>query len=102
VDIAYLEPIQYGPITVSIQASAFHYCLPRETFDDLSRYTHVELAVWQTSFHMCLPSALGIHNFDHLFEKDTDSPVAGYVPMQTVENFLDAAHQRAMNMLDEN
>lgn len=38
-------PIKDGEYWLSIQASVFHHCWPRETFDDLNMYTSMEMAL---------------------------------------------------------
>jgi hypothetical protein len=39
--------ITAGEYTLSIQASEYHYCEPRETLEDLSQYTEMEIAIFK-------------------------------------------------------
>lgn len=58
--------------TISVQASAFHYCTPRNNFGP---YTHVEVwcaSVWPTEF-----------------DYDEEGPSA-QVPIELVAQFIDA------------
>lgn len=40
-------PVKFKTCLLSIQASAFHYCTPQDTFTNPSIYSHMELAVLQ-------------------------------------------------------
>lgn len=57
---------------MSVQASEYHYCLPRE--DNAEAYTHVE--VGYPSSHDDMPQE---------YRDGTDSPVYDYVPVEVVE-----------------
>ena len=40
------RPIQIADYELSIQASAFHYCTPKEFILDMGRYSSVEFVIW--------------------------------------------------------
>ncbi len=41
-----MERIKIGEYELSIQASKFHYCTPRETITDLYKYKEMEVAIF--------------------------------------------------------
>lgn len=73
---------------MSVQASSFHCCSPREDGLPFAEYKSVEIAVYPKEGGMCRPSELfswlrpvrklKAKKLDHLFE-DGQSPVAGFV-----------------------
>lgn len=64
-------------LSLSIQASAFHYCIPR---DNIGPWTHVEVAVWGGMPEILKPFFEGI-----------PGGVCGYVPIERV-NYLIHKH----------
>lgn len=83
-----------GRFDVSIQASTTHYCEPRLTHDDLTRYLTWEMAIFDRggawvcgeSFRALNPPA----DLADLFDNDQ---VAGYVPtarVQAIVEFLES------------
>lgn len=88
VDESHFEPVRFGELEVSIQASRFHYCSPRKDLPSSDDYDSFEVALlWKALF--CHPNEV----MDGLQEKswakywDTDSVAAG-VPREEVEKML--------------
>ena len=61
--------------TISIQASAWHYCTPRATFQDGKMYTALELGFASIK--------------DELIEDYRDGTVYPYVPVELVDKLLE-------------
>jgi hypothetical protein len=87
-DETHFEPVKFGELEVSIQASRFHYCSPRVDLPSSDDYDSFEVALlWKSLF--CHPGEV----MDGLQEKswakywDNDS-VAGRVPREEVEKML--------------
>lgn len=87
------ETEKFGDVRLSVQASAWHYCLPRVSTLPLEDYSHVEIAVITMANELCLPSAVGVEGFDQHFEPGK-SPVAGNVLQEVVEELRKALRQR--------
>lgn len=77
-----------GPVTLSIQASGTHYSTPREVLDP-PEYTKWELGILKNG-KLVHPNAVHstLEKFNELFESG-NSPIAGYVPTETVQSLLD-------------
>ena len=73
--------IPYKDGEMSIQASEFHYCYPK---DDKGPYSQVEVAVFDKDGERTKEDALK----DHADDKDSDQPVYGYVPYGLVTDLL--------------
>lgn len=77
-----IRPLErIGPVTLSIQASSFHYCHPREDGLSLEEYDTVEVALWRGAWHdwITKPSTiLETLEFDSLWG---DDDVAPFVPL---------------------
>lgn len=78
---------KFGHITLSIQASAFHYCSPRVDGLPLEEYTSVEVAIIGKSGNFIPPSSIGAPELNHLFRGDD---VAGYVSQEDLAKFRNA------------
>lgn len=66
--------------SVSIQASKFHYCEPREDFDTYHKYTEFELGFPNCVIEEIMP-----------YVEDEDNPtstVYGYVPSEVIDAFV--------------
>jgi hypothetical protein len=66
---------------MSIQASEFHYCYPK---NDKGPYTQVEVAVFDKDGERTKEDALK----DYADDKDSNEPVYGYVPYGTIIDLL--------------
>lgn len=77
-----------GRFWISIQASRTHYCTPRITTTDLTRYTHWEVYLGPTGAEL---RKLGIDDAEILefFGEDDDEPAAR-VPTHVVQKYLNA------------
>ena len=73
--------IPYKDGEMSIQASEFHYCYPK---NDKGPYTQVEVAVFDKDGERTKEDALK----DYADDKDSNEPVYGYVPYGTVIDLL--------------
>lgn len=90
----FFEPIKIGGMTISIQASVFHYCSPRRSTSLLTN--EILEAKDYTSFEVALMQDGGFVNPNdderlskHYWAKYWGSDdVAGYVPRADVENML--------------
>lgn len=60
---------------VSVQASLWHYCTPKETLKDGSRYTHLELGYPNRT--------------DEVIEPYRDGDVYPYVPVEKVNELIE-------------
>jgi uncharacterized membrane protein len=73
--------IPYKDGEMSIQASEFHYCYPK---NDKGPYTQVEVAVFDKDGERTKEDALK----DYADDKDSNEPVYGYVPYGTIIDLL--------------
>ena len=75
-----------GRFTVSVQASRFAYCAPREDLP-IGLYTKMEVAIFEKAEWVIPPQDTRLKNFDWacLFEDDPHTSVAGYVPVEVVQ-----------------
>jgi hypothetical protein len=78
--------------SISIQASEFHYCNPRQTLDP-DKYTTMEIAIFNrrgSFFNVKKSRSKFIKDKEwlKLFESGS-SPVAGYVPIETIQEIID-------------
>ena len=72
-----------GGISLSVQASAYHYCSPRVTGLPLLEYKSVEVALTQDG-NLRRPEGLLSPDLCHLFD-DGEVTMAGYVSQEDVE-----------------
>lgn len=88
-------PLKVGAFEVSIQASASHYCTPRITTNDLTRYTTWE--VWcgpqgdtlRALFdHAPRPAGITAAILEHFGHEESEP--ASQVPTDVVQAYLDA------------
>jgi len=82
------QPERYTDISLSVQASTFHYCSPRKNDLPLDAYESVEVGFLYRG-RLARPSAAGIVGFDDLFEEG-GSPVAGFVSQADVTRLRNA------------
>jgi hypothetical protein len=83
-----------GNITMSIQASAFHYCRPRVNGLSLDEYDAVEIGLFLND-EWVIPSEIGVEGFDHLWEYsqyDGRSTVAAAVSQEDLSNLKTAIY----------
>lgn len=45
----HFKPLHFGGFTLSIQASAYHYCSPRRTFNSSDEYNSFEVAIMRSN-----------------------------------------------------
>lgn len=83
---------RYGPVLLSVQASASHYSRPRVDGLELDAYEAVEVGLLHDG-RLCRPSEVGVRGFDHLFEAG-NNPVAPYVPQEEVARLRAALQAR--------
>lgn len=79
------EPIQVREdVWLSIQASYAHYCTPRTTYEDLTIYSHWEIALFNTDDFIRVTDVLP--EFRSLAEIELyEAQVYAYVPVDLVE-----------------
>lgn len=78
-------------IYLSIQASRYHYCTPKELLETLGQYEEVELAIINegNDYSLVYPSKLGLpKELDEHFEISDSSSVAAYVPWPMVRRIM--------------
>jgi hypothetical protein len=75
-------------VSLSIQASRYHYCSPREDQRDLCEYVTVEIAVLKDGA-LTRPESVGLSKYADLWEAG-DHAVAGYVDVATVVEIVNA------------
>lgn len=59
---------RYGDVAMSIQASEYHNCSPKSSGLPLTKYTHLEVMLYQ-GITPVMPSDIGIHGFDLMFDR---------------------------------
>lgn len=91
---------EYGDVVLSIVAGQYAYCQPRSNLPQLSDYATVEIALVHQKDGLVSPASLGLNEFIGHFE-DGESPVAGYVSLETVNRVREALKQRAANTAQE-
>jgi len=72
---------------LSVQASGMHYCEPRELLD-LRKYSAMEIALLDPSGKLC-PPLLSLPEEIRALWESSRSPVAGYVPVETIQKIVD-------------
>ncbi|MCP8969709.1 hypothetical protein [Ectobacillus ponti] len=81
--------LQFGDVTLSIQASQAHYCTPRKTLEDLTQYSRMEFALIREeefiSVRRILPDFPRLEEIEEF--KDT---VYAYVPVELIEELCEA------------
>jgi hypothetical protein len=119
------EPLRYGNVDLSIQASEIHFCSPRVNGLPLGDYTTVEIALMDVNYKtvvtpagswsigtnplhgertkLLFPSDLGIDGYDHLFKDGTNGingvtrTVGSYVSWPDVRRLAALLEQRAVS-----
>ena len=82
------EPVKLAKGSLSIQASADHYCEPRETTNDLNTYVRWEIALRNEHGRLSAPPRKLAPGIRKLFEDER--VVAGYVTTATVQAIINA------------
>jgi hypothetical protein len=73
----------YGPVTLSVQASEYHYCEPRVTGLPVDGYSRFEVALIEERTKRFLqPEDIGFTGASIYWEGDT---VGAYVPVRIVK-----------------
>ena len=85
------RPIRAGNFQVSIQASSFHYCNPRENRPSMLDYASVEVALWQGEVCQELATPRNTAFLAPFEEYWGSDDVAAYVPWEVVQQIVDAA-----------
>lgn len=75
------HPIPYKDGEISIQASEFHYCYPK---DNDGPYSQVEVAVFDKDGNRVREDMF----LEWADDKDSNEPVYGYVPVYRVNQLL--------------
>ena len=86
--------IEAGEYTLSVQASYYHYCDPRETLEDLSQYTEMELAIFKDGEWVQPREDEKIKQFSRYVELEEKYeqggvPVGGYIPVSLLQELYE-------------
>ena len=82
--------IKLNKLDISVQASKYHYCTPREDFDDINEYAKVEIALFNKDGGWVQPRTEPLlADFNQLAElieqyETGDTAVGYYVPIELV------------------
>lgn len=84
------EPIEVSKISVSIQASRTHYCIPR---DDIGPYTHKEIAImsetkWLDTRSPELAKYPKLRELNKVYEQSQHTNVGYYVPVDLIKHLV--------------
>lgn len=90
----HLNRIKAGEYEMSIQASYAHYCEPRETLEDLTQYTEMELALFKNGKWVQPRGDEKIKAFPRYAEleeryEEGNVPVAGWVPVDLLQDLYE-------------
>jgi len=90
----HLNRLKAGDYEMSIQASFAHYCEPRETLEDLSQYTEMELALFKDGEWVQPRGDEKIKVFPRYAEleeryEEGNVAVAGWVPVDLLQDLYD-------------
>lgn len=86
--------MKLNKLDISIQASSFHYCTPREDLPELDAYTEVEIALFNKDGRWVQPRTEPLlADFPELAElceqyEEGDTAVGYYVPMGLVNKLI--------------
>ena len=90
--ISFNFPVKIADYELSIQASAAHYCSPRETLKTMSEYYSVEMAIFNKDGMMQQPNRSHIfkkfHRWNEMMEKFDGSGVFGWIDVELVDEFI--------------
>ena len=87
--------IKLNKLDISVQASKYHYCTPREDFDDINEYAEVEIALFNKDGGWAQPRTEPLlADFNQLTEliehyETGDTAVGYYVPIELVNNLIE-------------
>ena len=83
--------IKVGNYILSIQGSTYSYSTPKENYSNLSKYNKLEIAIFDSKNQWISPRSdeeLKYFAWANLFEDDNESPVAGYVTIEQIEEIV--------------
>jgi hypothetical protein len=99
-------PLACGRYCVSIQASKFHYCTPPKLLENLYDYSEMEVAVLMPNDFDDDSEIVNIVMdpfFDdwqsETFHECFDGCVAAYVPVETIQDFVDYVEKREAGLI---
>lgn len=72
-------------IVLSIQASRFHYCVPRETLP-LDKYTSMELGILKSDKYVKVDQVTNNEKLISSLNNYYEGPVYSYVPIDLIED----------------
>jgi len=86
----YLKAIPCGKYRLSIQASEYHYCVPRKTLYNMEDYSKMEFAIFNQGGWFNFRKSRVIRKFprwEELQQYANNSIVFGYVPVELINEF---------------
>ena len=84
------NPIKAGNFNVSIQASSFHYCMPRASGLPLEQYEAFEVGIGDADMNWILPrKSLVQFAWVSRFESGPFTSVAGWLTVAEVQQLVD-------------
>jgi hypothetical protein len=87
--------VEAGEHKLSIQASEYHYCEPRETLEDLSRYTAMEIAIFKGGEWVQPRNDEKIKQFPRYeelidrYEEGGTTSVGGWIPIDLIQDLYE-------------
>lgn len=89
--IRMLKRITVGAYELSIQASEYHYCVPRETLVNLFDYEAMEVAIFKNEEWVNVEQDSLFDEWEEReqFLKDYDGMVARYIPIRMIQSLCD-------------
>lgn len=87
--------MKLNKLDISVQASKYHYCTPREDFDDINEYAEVEIALFNKDGDWVQPRTEPLlADFNQLAEliehyETGGTAVGAYVPIELVNNLIE-------------
>jgi hypothetical protein len=90
----HLNSLKAGEYEMSIQASYAHYCEPRETLEDITQYTEMELAIFKGGKWVQPRNDEKIKQFPRYEEleeryEEGNVTVAGWVPVDLLQDLYE-------------
>ena len=90
--------ISMGNYSLSIQASSFHYCCPKNTFEDLDLYESMELAIINSKDEFVnIAEDTFFNDFTGLnvFNECYSCGVYAYVPVEDIQKLYDYIEKKS-------
>jgi hypothetical protein len=92
--IRHFNALEAGQYKISIQASKFHYCEPRETLGDLADYSEMEIAIFKNNKWVQPRDDEYIQQFERFPEliehyEDGDTAVGGWLPVDLIQDLYE-------------